>query len=361
MIGTDKGAHGFYDKNHSTPQRAETLYHTDKDLSLHDHNPLPPPVPPKDDSQFRLGKNPERVKPWVLRRMKTTVTPTAQMTRSLESVSAGDTGSQEPPSYQVAHKSYPSEEMSWSVSEATSAAKTSRTVTSVPTHSPTKLARPKKPGGARSLQNFVTNLQQSAFEERSRPDAIQSGGTSEPARPPSYHHFEAPPAPSPYHASKGCSALSLHSQPVGRSQMQSSTFEGASSLTLPNHPPLPGSALPRIRAAYKVSKEFGDTVVRQEVRMAMSVVRAQLDSVPTPRITRRFMSATELEGFRKAKERVDERSREHEARERVLSQPSSKATAKDSHQVASISSRLVNHGVKTSTESKSIPAEIAIP
>jgi len=65
--------------------------------------------------------------------------------------------------------------------------------------------------------------------------------------------------------------------------------------------------------------------MRQELRVGIVVDHAQLDPMPTPRATRRFMSVTEAEGFRKAKERVDKGSREHEARQRVLSKPSSHA------------------------------------
>lgn len=89
-----------------------------------------------------------------------------------------------------------------------------------------------------------------------------------------------------------------------------------------SQPPLSSSAVSRIQAGYKVSKEFGDAIMRQEVRMAMPT--PDHDFEQTPRVGRRFMSASELQSFRKAKQRTDKGSLEHEARQRTSSKPSSR-------------------------------------
>jgi hypothetical protein len=92
--------------------------------------------------------------------------------------------------------------------------------------------------------------------------------------------------------------------------------------------------------------------MRQELRVAIPVVNAERDLTPTPRSTRRFMSATEAEGLRRAKERVDKGSREHEARQRVLSKPSSYVGHGygESRQrtIGVVKSGRVNHDVKSS-------------
>jgi hypothetical protein len=235
---------------------------------------------------------------------------------------------------------------------------------------------------SRSPQSSI----RSAHEETSRPRTAAPLRLvqSERAPLPSYHSAEKVLAPPPYRASEDSYPTSVRSRSLPRSRKQGPAFEKEASLPqLPNHPPLSSSAVSRIQAGYKVSKEFGDAIMRQEVRMAIptpiptpghtkldletlplpplqshpllpnsAVSRIQagykvskefgdaimrqevrmamptpdhtmLDSAPTPRVGQRFMSASELQSHRKAKQRIDKSFPEHEVRQRTSSKPSS--------------------------------------
>jgi len=168
---------------------------------------------------------------------------------------------------------------------------------------------------------------------RSTHDEISRPRTATPTRAillpgranlPSYHSAEPFPAPPPYRASAEDShPTSTRSRSLPRSRKHGSAFEKEVSLPpLPSYPPLPSSAVSRIQAGYKVSKTFGDAVLRQEVRVAMPTPdHTRLAYAPTPRVGRRFMSASEMQSFRKSKQRTDKSYSEHEVRQRASSKP----------------------------------------
>lgn len=103
--------------------------------------------------------------------------------------------------------------------------------------------------------------------------------------------------------------------------------------------------------------EFGDAVMRQEVRMATPAPEhTRLDPAPTPRAGMRFMSASELEGFRKAaRERVDKLPREHETRQRTPSKPSyhvERCSGESRQRAVSAHSGRGNHDMKSRNTAK---------
>lgn len=248
-------------------------------------------------------------------------------------------GSAEPPSYRLAQaqESYPSKEKSTGAQEIeiTGMAKDSRAGTplpQLPTRAPTGLAWTNEPANRSAAQgDAVPNVRQSglrsaAEEERSRPGFAIRRGTPpppEPAHPPRYRPRELSPALPPYRATEGSSAPPLKVPwPQDRSRKPSSAFSGGEPrLALPSgHPPLPDSSVSRIRAAYRVSNELGNAVMLQEVRVTTPADYPRPDAASA--VTRRFVSVTEPEGFRKVDARVDRRSSEREARQRASSKPS---------------------------------------
>jgi hypothetical protein len=266
-----------------------------------------------------------------------------------------------PPSYQQQQQQPPSHhpreetfrvvprQQSKDDSVAVKAAKRPVVVSSIKVlvHTPSKPALPDKPDRseawkASSSSRFPTPQPSvgSLHEERRRPAA--AGATAprptrppqaKPSHPPSYHYPEPFPAPPPYRVSPEESSPSppsgSRSRSLPRSRKHSPAFQRDAPLpALPSHPPLSASAMSRVQAAYKVSKQFGDAVMQQEARLAIPRTTDYIPPVPvpvpasTPRTARRFMSAAELDCHRKARLRGDKSSREQEARQRALSKPS---------------------------------------
>ncbi|KAH9978839.1 hypothetical protein BGW80DRAFT_1455557 [Lactifluus volemus] len=311
------------DHHHSYTPRTRPRNIADAVLPPDSFDRLPPPVPPKDDDLEYLdwplmAESLTRVTPWLLRPVKTPVSSAPRMARS---VSAD--GPPEPPSYWAAQESYPRVERSPRVLESGNVANSSRGVSSIvhtSRHTPTKPARHDKRDTDAEAQRSVISCPsqwslRSAPRERSRPRTpTHRIATSESGQPQNRHRPVPFPSPPPYHVSKGCSVPSSQSRSPHRKKSSTSVKE----VELPCHPPLPTSAVSRIRAAYKISKEFGDAVMRQEMRVAIPINNAEEEPLLTPRGTRRFVSVTEAEGLRK----MDGGSREHEARQRALSKPS---------------------------------------
>ncbi|KAI9461231.1 hypothetical protein BJY52DRAFT_1222387 [Lactarius psammicola] len=284
-----------------------------------------------------VAENPKRVTPWLFRRVNAPVSPTSQTMRHPEKAAADVMGSAEPPSYRSAQESFPSKEKSTDTQniKITAAAKDSRAGTpppQSPTRTPTELARPSRPNRTAGPSD-ASNLRQtgprgSAEEERSRPGFAVRSSTppAGPAHPPRYrpHDLSLTPILPPYCATGGSSARSKEPWPQDRSRKPSSEFSGGGPrLALPSrHPLLPDSAVSRIRAAYRVSNELGSAVMLQEVRMATPADYTRPDVASIPRGTRRFVSVTEREGFRKVDARLDRHSSEREGRQRALSRPS---------------------------------------
>jgi hypothetical protein len=159
---------------------------------------------------------------------------------------------------------------------------------------------------------------------------------------PSYHSaqpFPSPaPPPPPYRASAEDSyPTSVRSRSLPRSSRNKHgggrTYEKEGvplpplpPLPLPSHPQLSSSAISRIQAGHKVSQQFGDAIMQQELRLATPTFdhHSRLDHVlPNPRHARRFLSASELQSHRKAKLRTDKVTLEHEAHQRASNNKSS--------------------------------------
>jgi hypothetical protein len=320
---------------------------------------MPPPVPPKDAELHYwpiMDESPARVTPWLLRRVKT---PVSLAPRKV--VPADVRVSPEPPSYQMVQESYSGVEWSGRVLESGNAANASRGGVSsaavhVPRHKLTKPARHDKRDTTEAQRSAISCPSQSSLRsshrERSRPKTpVHRVATPEPAPLPNHHRSNPFRPPPPYHASQEFAVLLDKSRPPHRIHKKSSASEKvALSLALPCHPPLPTSAESRIRTAYNISKEFGDAVMRQEMRVAVPMDNAERGPMPSPRGTQRFMSVTEAEGFHKAKEYVDRGSREDEARRRALSKPSSYVEHgySESHQrtIGGVKAGRVNHDSK---------------
>jgi len=335
---------------------------------------LPPPVPPKGEVSARSppaegaardAEVPKRVgvTPWLHRRVKTPPAvsshsqDTTQVTRNHHRLPGkaspddvkGSFASPKPPSYQHQLHVRPSEE-------------SFRVVVPQPLYSKStsSLAKPAtsrpQPVVLSSIQVLVHTLAKAkptlvnkidGHEAREAPSTHaptpqpsigsfhESRSRRGVAATPSLSHTRLPkqtqppsypvpfPAPPPYRASPEES--SLHSDsgrsrslPRSRNHSSRSALEKEAPLpALPDHPRLSASATSRIRAAYKVSNEFGNAVMRQEVRLATpSPEHMAPVPVPTPRVARHFMSAAELDSHRKGKQR------EHEARKRTMSKPS---------------------------------------
>jgi hypothetical protein len=351
------------DRRHRTP-RAGPLNHADDDIPMSGLHRMPPPIPPKDAELHYWPvmdelESPARVTPWLLRRVKTPVSLAPRMTRPVPADVRVSPDS-EPPSYQMVQESYPGVEWSGRVPESGNAANASRGGVSsaavhVPRHTPTKPARHDKRDTTEAQRSAISCPSQSSLRsshrDRSRPRTpAHRVATPEPVPPPNHHRSNPFRAPPPYHASEGAVPLN-QSRPPHRIHKKSSASEKqALPLALPCHPPLPNSAESRIRAAYNISKEFGDAVMRQELRVAIPMGSTEWDPTPTPRSTQRFMSVTEGEGLHKAKEYVDRGAREHEARRRALSKPSGYVGHgySESHQrtIGAVKAGRVNHDSK---------------
>ena len=312
-------------------------------------DPLPPPVPPKREisarspaeGYARAAEVPKRVTPWLHRRVKTPVpSQDPQVTghhRLPEKASSGDVKgysvSPKPPSYRSQLQVRPSEE-SFRVLPSKSTDNLAKTAVvssiQVLVHTPAKPALVNKIDRheARKAPSDHSPTPQpsiGSFHEATRSRrgvALAPSLTRLPkqTQPPSY---PGPiPAPPPYRASPEESSLhSGRSRSLPRSRKHSSRSALEKEVpplpALPDHPQLSASAVSRIQAAYKVSNEFGNAVMRQEVRLAIpSPEHMAPVPAPTPRVARHFMSAAELDTHRKAKRR------EHEARQRTMSKPS---------------------------------------
>ncbi|KAI0000436.1 hypothetical protein BJV77DRAFT_958928 [Russula vinacea] len=382
MNHRERRAYDIYEEDPCATPRAGTFEFVDAVLPWRFEDPLPPPVPPKNDLKATIPKAiPERVTPGFF------------------GASADVRGSPKPPAYAyhaVQQQIRPSEERLGAVrpppppSGDNVAIPAGRPVTPAPQQ--VQPRTPPKPAvvdrSARSEAQRAPTLHsaspspqpqpsiRSAHEERSRPRTaapLRTAVLPERAPLPSYHSAEPFPAPPPYRASAEDShAKSGRSRSLPRSLSRvqagykiSKEFGDAVmrqevrvAIPTPDHTrldpeptPLSGSAVSRIQAGYKVSKEFGDAVMRQEVRVAIptpdhtkldpassqpplsssavsriqagykvskefgdAIMRQEVrmaiptpdhDSTPTLRAGRRFMSASELQSFRKAKQRTD--------------------------------------------------------
>jgi hypothetical protein len=357
------------DRDPYTTTKAGTFDFVDAVLPWRVEEPLPPPVPPKRDAKTRPAQAaatlPGRVTPWLLRRVKTPVTRATQVALSQKAppsdVRAGGSPKPPPPPPPAYH-AVPQQQIHPSAERLGIAPQSGNGIAITPASrpaavlvpvvqpavqvhprtppKPTVARRSARSGAQRGLTSHSSGSPQpsvrSAHEERVRPRAATPTPTPTPPRPaqllpertklPSYHSAEPFPAPPPYRASAEDSyPTSNRSRSLPRSRKQGSAFEKEAPLPpLPSYPPLPSSAVSRIQAGYKVSKVFGDAVMRQEVRVAMPTPdHTRLDPAPTLRAGRRFMSTSEIQSFRKAQQHVDKSSPEHEVRHRTSSKPSS--------------------------------------
>lgn len=331
--------------------------------------PAPGPIPEK--------RIPERVTPWLLRRVKTPVTRATQpapapasQKASTDNIKGGThTPKPEPPAYYHAvpqKQVYPSQERLVRTPTPTARGPATVVVQTVPVpreppkqaavvHRPATSTFAAKGGGetqkraptptpSRPSCPQIRSVRSAPQEERPRPSRP---ATRAPLRPvavtvqperrvllPSYHSaepFPSSPAPPPYRASAEDSyPTSVRSRSLPRSSRKHAggpTFEkeAAPLPPLPSHPLLSSSAISRIQAGHKVSKEFGDAIMKQELRLATptSDHSTRLDPVPNPRLRQRFVSASELQSHRRAKLNTDKIAPEQEARLRTLNNKSS--------------------------------------
>jgi hypothetical protein len=340
---------------------------------------LPPPVPPKSDPKARSAAKPPntatsipipgRVTPWLLRRVKTPVTRTAQpaLATAPQKASADikKPPKPEPPAYHAVQQQqqqqiHPSEERLFAITASSRPAVVkSQSQPTIQVQVQVHPRTPPKPAVADRSTRGETQTQRGptshsgspqlrsvrsahAHEERSRSRTRGPlGPAPQPERAPlpSYHStepFPTSPAPPPYRAAAEDKNLtSLRSRSLPRSRRKHSPgFEKKEAEALPplpidRDPQLSPSAKSRIRAAYEVSRQFGDAVKEQEKRVAPSVldhneVVPVVPALPNPRLGRRFLSASELQSHRAARLRSTEKiSSEHEARHRTSSKPSS--------------------------------------
>ena len=367
--------------------------------------PIPPPVPPKNDLRLKVRSAtaasisaeripiPERVTPWLLRRVKTPVTqapphPAPQKASTTDNYIRGSP-KPEPPAYHAVPQQqiYPSQESlaissrtrnrtrgpaavvhSQSSQSAIRVQVEPRSISTPPTKPPAVTHRSTSArGGGEETQRVPTptphsgcpqlrSVRSAPQEERSRRSGPR-GATRAPLRPvavqheqrvllPSYHSAEPLPFPSPgsapppyrVSAAEDSYPTSARSRSLPRSSRKhgGSTFEKEKTTPLPPLPPLPpplshpqlsSSAISRIQAGHKVSKEFGDAIMKQELRLATPTSdhhsSGGLDPVPNPRLGRRFLSTSELQSHRKAKLHTDKIAPEHEARLRTYNKSSS--------------------------------------
>ncbi len=309
-----------------------------------EEEPLPPPVPPKNELRARqaVATIPERVTPWLLRRVKTPVTRAGQTAPvpAPQKASADIRGfpKPEPPTYHAVPQQqiHPSEER-LAIMTSRPVVVQSRSTVQVHPRTPPKPAvadrsARKETQRGPTLHSGSPQLRsvRSAHEERSRPEArapLRHAPQPERVHLPSYHSAETfqtpPPPPPPYRASAEDShRTSGRSRSLPRSSHKHGpAFDKEATPPLPqlpSHPPLSSSAKSRILAGYKVSNEFGNELLRQEQRLATRMSDdSGLDPVPNPRLGRRFLSASEMQSHRKAKLCTDKTSLEHEARQRT--------------------------------------------
>ena len=369
---SDRNAPGIrtcVDRDPYTTPKAGTFDFVDAVLPWRFEEPSPPPVPPKSDAKARPAATlPERVTPWLLRRVKAPVTQATQVTHTQKASTdiKGIKGSPRPPAYHVVQQQIrPSQESLAIVPPSgehiaiTVASRPAPPVvqpavqvrhrTPPPPRTPPKPAVAHRSTRSEAPPRGLTSQSGSPQSAVRRPhEEIVRPRTATPTPPallpgranlPSYHSAEPFPAPPPYRASAEDSyPTSARSRSLPRSRKQGSTFEKEVPLPpLPSYPPLPSTAVSRIQAGYKVSKEFGDAILRQEVRIAMPTPdHTRLDYAPTPRVGRRFMSASEMQSFRKGKQYTDKSYLEHEVRQRTSSKPYShvERTSGDSRQRA---------------------------
>jgi hypothetical protein len=199
-------------------------------------------------------------------------------------------------------------------------------------HTPSKPVLPDKSAQARKAPSAHSPSPQPSFGSICE-DRLCRGAASAARRParqpkpaqPSGYPYPGPslPAPPPYREEN--SPPSGRSRSLPRSRKHSPAFERDAPLSaLPDHPTLSASAISRIQAAYKVSNQFGDAVKRQELRLAIpSLAHAPPVPAPIPRAGQRYLSVTELDSHRKARQRMDKSSRDHDAYQRTLSKPRS--------------------------------------
>ncbi|KAI0302538.1 hypothetical protein BC826DRAFT_1101431 [Russula brevipes] len=351
MRYTDRSTYGIYEEDrHATP-RAGTHDRADAILPWRvevDDDPPPPPVPPKPKRETRgrqaaaaaAADSPERVTPWLFRRVKTPVpvsrVPHVTHSQQKASVAVAPVADPKrspprPPAYHAhavqPHK-HPSEESFLDMGPPRSRDKRPLVVSAIQVQVHTLLkSKPAVPdkSDVSEARPGLTHRSRSKWSLRSARDETPRPRPPPPpetTHPPSYLYPEQFPAPPPYRASaEECSPPSVRSRSLPRSRKHSPAFD-APLPALPIHPALSSSAVSRIQAAHKVSKEFGDAVMRQEIRTAPSApVHAHLDSGSTPHVGRRFMSASEMEISRKSRERMSKHSQEYEARQRMLSKP----------------------------------------
>jgi hypothetical protein len=380
-----------FDSDHYATPRAGTFDCVDAVLPWRFEEeplPLPPPVPPKNDLKVRSAaaapgsimpeekRIPERVTPWLLRRVKTPVTRATQTApapasssqkASTDNIRGGGTPKPDPPAYYHAvpqKQIYSSQESLVAIRPTRGPAATVVQTVPVPRTPPKPVAvpvthRPTTPTSAvargRETQQRVptpTPSRPSCPQIRSvrsapQEDTSRRPATRAPPRPvavtvlperraflPSYHSaepFPSSPAPPPYRASAEDSyPTSVRSRSLPRSSRKHGgpTYEkeAAPLPPLPSHPLLSSSATSRIQAGHKVSKEFGDAIMKQELRLATptSEHSSQLDPVPPnpPLLRQRFLSASELQSHRRAKLRTDKITPEQEARLRTSNKSS---------------------------------------
>ena len=327
---------------------------------------------------------PERVTPWLLRPVKTPVTRTANpalVLPSPQNASASSTDisggcptnpKPQPPAY---HADPPQQQIL--PTQERPAITTTRTtkrgpvsvvralqpvlvqvqprtppkpapVAAVPDHRSTR-GETQRGGGPTSHPHPSGSPQlrsvRSAHEERSRsrpgrtrpPTPVPVQSQPEHAHLPSYHSaqpFPSPPPPPPYRVSPQDSyPTSLRSRSLPRSSHKHGSFLEKTTpipplpplpLPLPSHPQLSKSAISRITAGLKVSKEFGDAILQQELRMATPTPdHSRLDPVSNPRHGRRYLSVSELRSHRNARLFANKvTTPEYEARQR----PSNKSS-----------------------------------
>jgi hypothetical protein len=346
--------------------------------------PLPPPVPPKNDLRVRSAgtaaaaaaaspipekRIPERVTPWLLRRVKTPVTratqpaPAPASQKASTDIIRGGTPRPEPPAYYRAvpqQQIHPSQER-LAITPTRGPATVVQTTVPVPRTPPKPAAVPvahrststpavRRGETQQRVPTPITSSRPSCPQIRSVRSAPQEETSRRPAtraplrsvavtvQPerrvllPSYHSaepFPSSPAPPPYRVSAEDSyPTSVRSRSLPRSSRKHGgpTFEKETTPLppLPSHPLLSSSAISRIQAGHKVSKEFGDAIMKQELRLATPTPdhSGRLDPVPNPPLRQRFLSASELQSHRRAKLCTDKITPEQEARLRTSNKSS---------------------------------------
>jgi hypothetical protein len=369
-----------------------------------EEEPLPPPVPPKNDVKEALSRSaaaaaaasavslPERVTtPWLLRRVKTphvtqptrsqtvpvptgTPTPAPQKASSTDIIRGSP--KPDPPAYHAVPPPPPQHRVHLSEERLAITSSKGPAAAVLQSQHPTIQAQPRTPPkpaavahrsasargetekqrglpppashpgcpqirSVRSAPHEESSRRPAASGTRAQPSGLRPTAAIRPERVlPSYHSAEPfpSPAPPPYRVSAEDSyPTSVRSRSLPRS---SRTKHGGPTpayekketpplppLPLPGHPQLSSSAISRIQAGLKVSKQFGDAILQQELRFATPTSDhhcSRLDPpVPNPRLGRRFLSTSELQSHRKAKLGTDKITPELEARLRTANKSSS--------------------------------------